>query len=110
MAICHSKANLRKVIECAHAMDTFRHFQCLEEFQAEFVIDEDASITAANEDFVVCNDRTVHLSSLDVERFQDLWRISTKDIDIIVFVVHEDKSFTDCLDMLHFCVSDPVDV
>ena len=110
MAICHPHGYLREVVQGAHAMDALRYLHCLDEFEAELVVDEDAPVAASNKELVISHDRAVHLPPLDVQCFEDLGRVRTEDIDVICLVIHEQKGFADSLYVFYFGLPDPVDV
>lgn len=110
MAICHSDSDLGEVAQSAHAVDTFRHFDCLQEFKRELVVDENATVTAAHENFVNSDDRAVHLSPLDVEYLDRVGRLSAEYINVVFFVVHQEHAFANCLYVLNLVAFDPMDV
>ena len=91
-------------------MDTFRYLQGFDQIKAELVVYKYPPVAAPNVQFVVGDNRAVHLPSLDVESLQDLWRISTVNIYVVRLVIQEEQSFSNRLNMLDLSIFYSVDV
>ena len=50
-------------------MHAFRHLNCLEKFKGELVVNEDAAVSTPDENLVDGDNRAIHLSVLNIQRF-----------------------------------------
>lgn len=66
VAIGHTYGHLSVVVQGAHAVHTFWHFNSLEKLKRELVVDKDPAISAPNEQTIDSHDGAVHLTPLNV--------------------------------------------
>ena len=109
MTVGHADGDLGEVAKRGHAVHALWHLDRLLQLEGELVVDEDASVAAADEKTINCYNGAIHLTSLDVELLDDHGGVGAVDIHVVALVVHQKEGLADRLNVLNFVAFDTVD-
>jgi len=101
VAVTHADGDVDAVVEQTHTVHAFRSLQGLEQVKVKLVVNKNAAVSAADEDFVKSHNTAVHLATLDVERLDRVRLIKRVDVDVIILAVCQKERLPDCKNVPH---------
>ena len=87
MSIGHSDCHLRIVVQSTHAVNALWYFDIFLQFERKLIEYKNPPVTAPNEDTVDCDNRTVHLSVLNIQLSDYAGRIDIVNVNVVALTV-----------------------